>query len=755
MAIEESTTPETGARGRRQDHRHFPDGFNSRAREELMRDATPVTTRPFLPSSSPLRRSASAIRHGRNQRQNAKKNPDPNTNYYEVLTNSEDEITRAFSAIDLEKEAEQIIAQQTERMKTRSNVLRAFTASISACAKKFDGGYASAVAHEFIGPLLHYCNRFLQTGEAIGSANVLLQPKPQTSKTAEAKPPPMNQNPRRKAASFADVTKTASSQAPGDVRIAPTRRQPVATSNHTDRRILLRLKDGSSFFEKNSYQIRLALNERLALNTQDIQDIKPTNTGWALLARNEEIQKKILDLQEEWGPSVDLDTAEKQVTWYTYLIKDFPSELRSYDDSVLDFEKIISEEIIAQTGQKPVQWRRSSRPSHDPTKTTLVISFDKPVHANFRLLGLGAYSFRLTKPKRLTQCQNCWLFHPPVRCTAKKTCRTCGISDNDHDTENCHATPKCANCYGPHHADSEQCYARPKKVGNVFQKLSKSQKMHARELGLNDYRRRNTEPILSTSSSPPAHNDEPMEITPAAEDDIEMSYTDANTTTASPQTELPPLARRECNEEDSDGVMEETVDEQPTSNVELTKEGEGKETEEAEEEVEERAVGEVEQVAEEQVEDPDETEEEVEDNSRDDGNHAAKEAEEEAQQDGGNSERSENNSGGDQTNARGQAQPSVTQPVAETQPSTTITRSAIRGRTTNIPATTIKKRFLTTYAARRIIPSDDTNLSSDGPTGDNIMVAPTLRHSPPSSPPLENRRRDESPPKRLRARASK
>ncbi len=279
--------------------------------------------------------------------------------------------------------------------------------------------------------------------------------------------------------------------------------------------------------------------------------------------------------------------------------------------------------------------------------------------------------------------------------------------------------------------------------------------MHARELGLNDYRRRNTEPTLPTSSSPPAHNDEPMEITPAAEDDIEMSYTDTNTTTASPQTELPPLARRECNEEDSDGVMEETVDEQPTSNVELTKEGEGKETEEAEEEVEERAVGEVEQVAEEQVEDPDETEEEVEDNSRDDGNHAAKEAEEEAQQDGGNPERSENNSGGDQTNARGQAQPSVTQPVAETQPSPTITRSAIRGRTTNIPATTIKKRFLTTYAARRIIPSDDTNLSSDGPTGDNIMVAPTLRHSPPSSPPLENRRRDESPPKRLRARTSK
>jgi len=659
-------------------------------------------------------------------------------------------MTRALSAIDLEKEAEQIITQQTERMKTRSDVLRAFTASISACAKKFDGGYASAVAHEFIGPLLHYCNRFLQTGEAIGSASFLLQPKPQTSKTAEAKPPPINQNPRQKAASFADITKTASSQAPGDVRIAPTRRQPVATSNHTDRRILLRLRNGSSFFEKNSYQIRLALNDKLALNTQDIQDIKPTNTGWALLARNEEIQKKILDLQEEWGPSVDLDTAEKQVTWYTYLIKDFPSELRSYDDSVLDFEKTISEEIVVQTGQKPVQWRRSSRPSHDPTKTTLVVSFDKPVHANFKLLGLGAYSFRLTKPKRLTQCQNCWLFHPPVRCTTTKTCRTCGISDNHHNTENCHATPKCANCYGPHHADNEQCYARPKKAGDAFPKLSKSQKIHARELGLNEYKRQNMENILSTSSSPPAQSSDPTETTPTREPDTEMAYTDAHDPApASPEADMPPTAGGEGDEEDLDELMEEREEEQPIENSTSPENEEEKETEGVGEEIEERTIGRAEEAEERQVEGPDETEEETEDNGHDDGDHGANEEEERDQQDVQDSETNDNNSS-NKNNAKVQPQPSTTQPLTETQLSSTSTRMATQGRITNIPATTIKKRFLTTYAAQRIILSDDTNLSSDGPTADNINVAPTLRHSPPSSPPQETRRRDQSPAKRRR-----
>ena len=447
---------------------------------------------------------------------------------------------------------------------------------------------------------------------------------------------------------------------------------------------------------------------------------------------------------------MDLDTAEKQVTWYTYLIKDFPSELRSYDDSMLDFEKTISEEIIAQTGQKPIQWRRSGRPSHDPTKTTLVISFDRPVHGNFRLLGLGAYSFRLTKPKRLTQCPNCWIFHPPVRCTATKTCRTCGISDNNHDTENCHATPKCANCYGPHRADNEKCYARPKKVGDAFHKLSKSQKIHARELGQNDYKRQNMENMLSTSSSPPAQSSDPTETTPTGEPDIEMAYTDTHDPApASPEADTPPTAGGEGDEEDVDELMEERAEEQPIENSASPENEEGKETEGAGEEIEERTIGRAEEAEERQVEGPDETEEETEDHGHNDGDHGANEEEERDQQDVQDSETNDNNSS-NKNNAKVQPQPSTTQPLTETQLSSTSTRMATQGRITNIPATTIKKRFLTTYAAQRIILSDDTNLSSDGPTADNINVAPTLRHSPPSSPPQETRRRDQSPAKRRR-----
>ncbi|KAM3470793.1 hypothetical protein MY5147_006199 [Beauveria neobassiana] len=162
-----------------------------------MRGTTPVTTRPFLPSSSPVRRSTSAARNGRGQRRLGK-DVNPNANYYEILANEEDEI------VD----------------------------SIAACVRKFDHGYAHTIANDFTKSLLRHWNQFLYLA---------------------ARPPTDDQASRRKTVSFADVTKAAAQQTPGDVRIASTRRQPVAARNYADRRILLRLKEGSSFFEKNSF----------------------------------------------------------------------------------------------------------------------------------------------------------------------------------------------------------------------------------------------------------------------------------------------------------------------------------------------------------------------------------------------------------------------------------------------------------------------------------------------------------------------
>ncbi|KAJ6785852.1 hypothetical protein PWT90_08727 [Aphanocladium album] len=114
MAIDQSSTPATGARGRRQ----FPDGFHHDAQQELMRGATPVTTRPFMSSSSPVRRSTSSARNAHRQRHRMANRSNLNANYYGILADEADEITDALDAIDLESETRKIIAKEKERMTT-------------------------------------------------------------------------------------------------------------------------------------------------------------------------------------------------------------------------------------------------------------------------------------------------------------------------------------------------------------------------------------------------------------------------------------------------------------------------------------------------------------------------------------------------------------------------------------------------------------------------------------------------------------
>ncbi|KAM3454107.1 hypothetical protein NHJ6243_008969 [Beauveria neobassiana] len=206
-----------------------------------------------LTCSSPVRRSTSTARNGHRQRRRPGRDTNPNANYYRILADEEDEIIDTLDALDLESETRIIIAREKERMTTRADVLRTFAESIAACARKFDHGYTHAVANDFTRSLLHHWNQFLHSGDTAGySDDPPLMNLPVRQKPA-ARPPTDNQLPRQKSVSFADVTKAAARQAPGDVHIAPTRRQPMAASNYTDRRILLRLKEGSSFFEKQPY----------------------------------------------------------------------------------------------------------------------------------------------------------------------------------------------------------------------------------------------------------------------------------------------------------------------------------------------------------------------------------------------------------------------------------------------------------------------------------------------------------------------
>ncbi|KID80961.1 hypothetical protein MGU_11637 [Metarhizium guizhouense ARSEF 977] len=582
MVISQPATPERGA-GAQLDQQ-YPDSFNSRAHQQLLKTGPLVTLRPIQPSSSPTRR-LTAYDRGRGHRRNRRldtSTQDSATNRFAALAEEDDATETPTPVFDLEAETEEIIKTQKERLDIRAKVLRTYAEAITACTRKFTTGYGLHIANEFQNTLLRHWNQFVRAEEPLipGNKNT---PAP-SSLTGTNKPTPpapaARENTRTdKSVSFANIAKNASRQAPGDVHVHPRRRQNTTIADRTDRRVLLRLKSGSSFFEKG-LQIRLALKDKLAITSQDIQDIKPTNTGWAIVARNEKIQQLILEKQNEWGPCIDLDIAEKQIPWHTYLIKNFPKTLHSWDGTLLDFEETIEEEIEAQTGQKPERWHVSQKPNNeDPTKATLVISFLKPLNSNFRLLGQGSYSFKLTKPKKLSQCTHCWNFHPPTRCIATKVCVRCGVKNDGHSADSCDNTTKCANCYGAHEANYENCYARPQKLCDNFQKLSKTQLIYARRLGQEDFKRKNStqQTNLNSDQLPPAV--EQGEECACPLQDAEMSGTEPI------QTNQVNIADHEGKGADIPGEREKEKDDEETEE-EAVEEEEAEEDEE-EEEIEE------------------------------------------------------------------------------------------------------------------------------------------------------------------------
>uniref|UniRef100_A0ACC1R6N7 Uncharacterized protein n=1 Tax=Lecanicillium saksenae TaxID=468837 RepID=A0ACC1R6N7_9HYPO len=191
MAIDKSSTPATGARGRRE----FPDGFHHDAQEELMRGAAPVTTRPFLPSSSPTRRSTNAASNGSRRRRNLRRDVNPDANYHELLTDEDDKSPETSDALDLEAETRMIIAKEKKRMTTPADVLRTFAEAIAACARKFDHGDAHAVANDFTRSLLRHWNQFLHSRDTVGFSNAVPQPKLRPAQKPPAKLPTDSQTP--------------------------------------------------------------------------------------------------------------------------------------------------------------------------------------------------------------------------------------------------------------------------------------------------------------------------------------------------------------------------------------------------------------------------------------------------------------------------------------------------------------------------------------------------------------------------------
>ena len=109
------------------------------------------------------------------------------------------------------------------------------------------------------------------------------------------------------------------------------------------------------------------------------------------------------------------------------------------------------------------------------------MSFLAPTQKLWRLFGSSRLARYIDKPAAPSQCDKCWDFHARHSCDRRPSCKRCGKS-HPHDS-NCTAPTQCANCLGPHTADSTECPARPIRSHGVYRRLTQEEKNRVRKMG--------------------------------------------------------------------------------------------------------------------------------------------------------------------------------------------------------------------------------------------------------------------------------
>ena len=255
-----------------------------------------------------------------------------------------------------------------------------------------------------------------------------------------------------------------------------------ATRVKEDRRVLVTIETEARLKRAEPYVLRQELCHRIeGLTLSSIPSITITKTGWAIhpvsltvrdLLLTQENKEMILRVTK----GVSVRTPEE---WHNYAVPGCPTTVTSLGGGLVDTAKHIREEILAQTGQNPIDVRPSRHGVNVRTgKITYVVSFLKPVRA-FRLFNSSEAARYITKRAVIARhdpgCQGYCNRH---KCTRYARCALCSTRLDQHQGPsgaNCTNNPRCANCHGPFPADHQGCPAMPRTVSGKIIKPTKKE----------------------------------------------------------------------------------------------------------------------------------------------------------------------------------------------------------------------------------------------------------------------------------------
>ncbi len=377
----------------------------------------------------------------------------------------ESQRTAEYAPVSILEAATKIARDQTAAHNAKLAVLRAFSEAFERAATQFTSDTENTIAKQVATKFLDFWSQSLAEFDGpqrpTYSSVAASGKKPQGQLASTAPAPPQQRK----------LQSTTTRQ--------PAR--PPVSPPKEDLRVFVRLDANAPARNHERYAIRTHIAARLGIDLRRIPAAFPVNTGWAVQTSDVATRDLLIQRHAEWAAELEAAAVEMSQKWHSYVVADCPRRLTDLRGVEINYEEAVKEEIICQTGLKPVSVRPSRHDSSDMPTQTLIVSFLDPTQRPWRLFGSSRLARYIDKPSIPSQCDRCWDYHARHSCDRTARCRRCGKID--HRSQECAALDQCANCLGPHCADDPKCPARPKRVHGMIRRLTKEEKRLVRQAG--------------------------------------------------------------------------------------------------------------------------------------------------------------------------------------------------------------------------------------------------------------------------------
>ncbi|KAF6793797.1 hypothetical protein CSOJ01_13820 [Colletotrichum sojae] len=267
---------------------------------------------------------------------------------------------------------------------------------------------------------------------------------------------------------WATVAASAPAATPVNTR-TPTRSQALTQAQakpppKEDLRVFARIpEEGLMETRKHApFALRQTICQTLGLQLSDIPTIYHMTTGLSLRPLNKQVQQGLLANKQKLADCLGAVKVETPARWFTYAVPCCPYRLQSLDGKDIDVVTLIEDEVMAQTGKKPILARQSRLgPNVARNEVTWVISFTVEVPP-FQLFNQSNKAQLIHKKRTLIRHDpGCQGYHTNRYCNRPALCYNCSKPLSAHEPGPCTARPKCANCLGPSPAGHADCPVRP------------------------------------------------------------------------------------------------------------------------------------------------------------------------------------------------------------------------------------------------------------------------------------------------------